>query len=184
MKRSALKRKTPLKAKPFAKSSCKSWKSGKKTLQGSGLKWKTTGRKSSQQSISSDTGTTTTSTSPAKSKPSWLKQGKLNPNGGKGYSLRSRSKKRATSEREYSKLRKEFLAENPRCCCCTLNASTVHHQRGKVGRLLCDVRWFVPLCLPCHQWVEENHRLARELYFNGLPLVSLPAEFNVYPEII
>jgi len=103
---------------------------------------------------------------------------------GKRSSLRSRSKKRDTEEREYSKLRREFLTEHPRCCCCTLNASTVHHQRGKVGRLLCDARWFVPLCFPCHQWVEENHRLARELNFNGLPLVSLPSEFNVFPEVI
>ncbi len=140
MKKSPLKRRTPLKAKPFAKSS---WKKGKKTLQGSGLKQR--------------------------------------KNVGKGASLKSRSKKRDIQNREYSKLKAQFLSDNPRCAVFPhLWASECHHSKGRLGRLLCDVRWWVPVSREGHDWIESHHRDAREKFWNGVPWMCAPASFNTY----
>ncbi len=114
---------------------------------------------------------------------------KTKKNGGKGSSLKSRSKKRSKEESEYSKLRKAFLTENPYCAQikfhgCSGRATTIHHSRGRVGRLLTDKRWFIPLCMECHSWVEENHKYARMVIWHGVRVQCLPAEFNVFPEII
>jgi hypothetical protein len=42
---------------------------------------------------------------------------------------------------------------------------TCHHWKGRVGRLLLDQRFWVPLCFPCHQWVDNNKGEARNLNF-------------------
>ncbi len=125
MKKSPLKRRTPLKAKPFAKSS---WKKGKKTLQGSGLKQR--------------------------------------KNVGKGASLKSRSKKRDTELREYSRLRKAYLAERPFCLVhlvgCQGEATEVHHRGRRYGRLLNLVEHWLPVCRFCHTYIENHGKEARE----------------------
>jgi hypothetical protein len=48
---------------------------------------------------------------------------------------------------------------------------TCHHWKGRVGRLLLDGRFWIPLCGPCHQWVDNNKGEARDL--NYLPPVGL-----------
>ncbi len=126
MKRSNLKRKTPLKAKPFAKSS---WKSGKKTLQGSGLK----------QRMSAI----------------------------KGASLKSRSKKRASEEKIYSKLRKEYLERNPMCEAflfgCQGTATEIHHKAKRYGKLLNMVEHWCATCSFCHRHLHDNPAEAKRM---------------------
>ncbi len=121
---------------------------------------------------------------------------KQRTNVGKGASLKSRSKKRDLALKEYSKLRLEFLRNNPACAFCYLStpsgfqseplhgATQIHHSKGKVGRLLCDVRWFIPTCGHHHSWIEANHRECRTLFWNDIPLMCQPSEFNTFPEII
>lgn len=73
--------------------------------------------------------------------------------------MRAVSKKRAAQMRQYSLLRKEFLAANPRCQCprpCPLPAEEVHHMRGRVGADLLDTGHWLALCHGCHQWVTEH----------------------------
>jgi hypothetical protein len=82
------------------------------------------------------------------------------------------SKKRGVANREYLKKRKEFLTENPLCeagdilaphfTACTEMATEIHHSRRR-GPLLCDVRYFVPICRACHTYVETHANLSRTL---------------------
>lgn len=39
----------------------------------------------------------------------------------------------------------------------------VHHSRGKTGLLYFDVRRFVAVCRPCHDWIHANPAKAVEL---------------------
>lgn len=87
-----------------------------------------------------------------------------------------RSKKRAKQEREYSKVRKKFLEENPHCAVhdgewsqengnflfepCL--ATEVHHQKGKIGALLTDTRYFLPVCRVAHDYIEKHPLEAKE----------------------
>lgn len=97
--------------------------------------------------------------------------------------LRSASIKRAAELREYSKLRKEFLSQNQYCAVrFPEQATQVHHSRGKLGRLLNDMRWWIPISAAGHRWIEENHREARKMHWNGIHLMCQPSEFNTYPE--
>jgi hypothetical protein len=80
------------------------------------------------------------------------------------------SQKQGKRLREYGPISKKFLAENPICAICVArkkkppNPSTeVHHLRGRVGRLLCDVRGFVASCFPCRDFPHTKVIKAREL---------------------
>lgn len=74
--------------------------------------------------------------------------------------IRKQSKKRAVQNREYSKLRKEYLEGHPICEVrlgnCTNQATNIHHQRGRIGDLLTDTTYFLACCFSCHQWIENN----------------------------
>lgn len=79
-----------------------------------------------------------------------------------------RSPKRAKEEREYNKERKIYLSENSNCelkvlGVCTHVATTIHHSRGRIGKLLLDKKWWKRGCLECHKWVEEHPEKAKEL---------------------
>lgn len=37
-----------------------------------------------------------------------------------------------------------------------------HHIRGKLGSLLCDIRFFMSVCRGCHDWIDANRKLADE----------------------
>lgn len=81
--------------------------------------------------------------------------------------MRKLSKKRAKQYRDYSKVRKEFLLENPYCQAripgCTIEATDVHHKKGKIEGLLTDTNNFVAICRSCHSWVEEHPAKAKEM---------------------
>lgn len=70
----------------------------------------------------------------------------------------------------YAGIREMFLRGNRACAGCYYVAKTmqpsravdVHHQRGREGLLLFDVRYFIPLCRRCHEFVEANKEKARE----------------------
>jgi len=97
--------------------------------------------------------------------------------------LRPRSVKRSKEEGEYYRIGRAFLAENSRCAVYPNMAATqVHHSRGRAGRLLTDRRWFIPTSQEGHSWIESHHREAREICWNGIPLMCRPAEFNTYPK--
>jgi hypothetical protein len=72
--------------------------------------------------------------------------------------MRAATKKRAAQNRLYSKLRREFLASNPRCQFpdCGNASAELHHKKGRVGRLLTDPDHFAALCSGCHRYVTEH----------------------------
>ena len=72
------------------------------------------------------------------------------------------SKKRKSQLRQYKKLRILFLAEFPLCEICGGIATTVHHKKGRMGKLLIDTEFFLPACMPCHEKVELEPEWAKE----------------------
>lgn len=76
--------------------------------------------------------------------------------------IRSVSKRQSKRNREYLKVRKEFLQHNPKCQAeCHWPSVEVHHTRGKIGPLLCDTRFFLAVCRRCHDWIGVNIEAAR-----------------------
>jgi hypothetical protein len=74
--------------------------------------------------------------------------------------MRAVSPKRAKANREYAKLRKAFLNldDDGRTCelCEEVQASEVHHRRGRVGALYLRTDHWAALCRHCHAWATEN----------------------------
>lgn len=81
------------------------------------------------------------------------------------------SKSRAKRMAEYRKVRAKYLKGNAVCGLyatritvgCTMKSSDVHHSRGRVSNLLTDVRYFIPVCRACHDWIGNNVERARKL---------------------
>ena len=80
--------------------------------------------------------------------------------------MNSQSKKMAKINREYSKLRIEFLIDKPNCMAslpgCTLRAAEIHHKKGR-GKYHNDITTWLSVCRICHNWIELNPIDAQEL---------------------
>ena len=81
--------------------------------------------------------------------------------------IRRVSLKRAKQNREYTKLRREYLAEQPACRIHMaddrgfVRATEIHHRAGRIGKLLTDRSNFMPLCSECHRWIHDHPSEAR-----------------------
>ena len=84
--------------------------------------------------------------------------------------IKPRSNKRAKQEREYSRLRLEFLDANKQCQAkltgCLFEADQVHHQYGRLNSDLIDVNGFLAVCGVCHRWIEDNPLQSKQLGFS------------------
>ncbi|MFD2600191.1 hypothetical protein ACFSQ3_14630 [Sphingobacterium corticis] len=49
---------------------------------------------------------------------------------------------------------------------CTVWTTDVHHKKGRINNLLTDETYFLPVCRSCHQVIELNPVLAKELGFS------------------
>ena len=105
--------------------------------------------------------------------------------------VRRVSKVQAARNRRYAVIRNEFMArsENWNCAfsCCPNRATQVHHQRGKLGDLLFDTRFWHPVCGETHAWIDANREAARETIAargtnRGLTLLCASGEFNTQPK--
>jgi hypothetical protein len=90
------------------------------------------------------------------------------PNKRQNKPIKPRSKKRGKEEVQYLFESRKYLKEDNRCemnipGVCTKVATTVHHCKGRIGKLLLDKEWWKRGCLPCHMWVETHPNEAREL---------------------
>jgi hypothetical protein len=89
----------------------------------------------------------------------------------KGYPKRKkvariapRCEKRAAEEREYSRERKKFLEENPRCAVYPYRQATeIHHKKGRIGKLLLDKDFWLPVSREGHNAIENNPDWARQM---------------------
>lgn len=81
--------------------------------------------------------------------------------------IKPRSVKRAKQEREYANESKIFL-EDKECALAHLSFMpcygplTTHHKKGRIGILLLDKRYWLPVCLGHHQYLELNPLWAKE----------------------
>ena len=87
----------------------------------------------------------------------WSKKGQL--------VARSRRMKKLMAY--YRELKSEFLAEHTVCAVHhdghpNCNPIWIHHVHGKLGSLLLDARWWVPVCFSGHRFIEDNKAWARE----------------------
>lgn len=78
------------------------------------------------------------------------------------------STKRAKEEREYSVKAKAFKLANPDCAArvkagCTGGTEDIHHMAGKIGSMLLDEFYWLPVCRACHNWIEMNPLSAKKL---------------------
>ena len=76
--------------------------------------------------------------------------------------MKQYSAKRSKQMREYKKIRVEFLEANPLCERCGGIATTVHHKKGRMGELIINTEYFLPACMPCHEWIETHPGEAKE----------------------
>lgn len=80
--------------------------------------------------------------------------------------MRNMSLKRAKQNREYLKLREKYLNENPTCEInvdgCTIDATEIHHAKGRIGYLLTEIEFFKATCRKCHIWAELHPKEAKE----------------------
>jgi hypothetical protein len=83
--------------------------------------------------------------------------------------IKPRSDKRAKEETVYLRLRKVFL-EGKTCQCegCNNKATTVHHKMGRLGKLLCDIRFWLAACMDCHTKIENHPEWAYEMGYSLL----------------
>lgn len=67
----------------------------------------------------------------------------------------------------YRKIRRIFLLDYNQCkaqlSCCRKYATEVHHKQGREGWILLIVRWWLPVCKPCHDHITEHSEEAIEL---------------------
>lgn len=93
----------------------------------------------------------------------------------KAHQIKRRSEKRAKQEREYASRRKKFLArpENQRCRVFPeLRATEVHHMKGRVGDLLLDEHYWLPVSREGHENIELNPEWAKQMGFSVSRLVD------------
>ena len=70
--------------------------------------------------------------------------------------------------KEYKKLAKTFITLHPKCQVqgCKSVSECVHHKRGRVGELLLDTKYFMAVCLPCHQKIELNPSWSKKMGYS------------------
>lgn len=76
----------------------------------------------------------------------------------KVYKIRPISETRAKQLAEYRIVRDKYLKEHPICEYpgCNKTNITLHHKKGRIRALLCDIKHFCSLCHEHHRFVEEN----------------------------
>jgi hypothetical protein len=76
------------------------------------------------------------------------------------------SKKMKETVDQYTKIRTAYLVVNPSCKArlvgCTSVATDVHHKAGRGENHLRIATW-LPVCRPCHTWIELHPIEAKEL---------------------
>lgn len=85
--------------------------------------------------------------------------------------INPKSEKRVIEEKEYLKKREVFLKKHPVCEakveCKGNKARTVHHKNGRVGKNYLDEKTWLACCFTCHQFLELNPRLAKQLLLSN-----------------
>lgn len=82
----------------------------------------------------------------------------------------------------YSVRRREYLGIYPRCAVFpALRATQIHHSRGRLGPLLLDQRFWIPVSMAGHQWIDSHREEARKREWMGIPLLCARGNWNALP---
>lgn len=74
------------------------------------------------------------------------------------------SAKRAIQLKEYAKLRRRFLKQNPTCQVCGKKPSRdIHHRKGRSNQLLNATEYWTAICRTCHDYLHLNPKQAQAL---------------------
>lgn len=83
------------------------------------------------------------------------------------------AKKMGENLREYAKLRKKFLADNPICCVFKeLKSTNIHHAKGR-GKYLLDVSTWKACSMEGHRKIEDYPIWAKD---NGFTISRLTSD--------
>ena len=120
-------------------------------------------------------------------KAPWVGLAKLGggraPNGGllvkrEPKRIRTRTLARAKQERIYRRKRLAFLALHRRCAVYLQPSEQVHHSRGRLGPLLLDERWWIPVSSNGHEWIDRNRDQARKILWNGISVLCAKGDWG------
>ncbi len=69
------------------------------------------------------------------------------------------------------RVRSEYLNKHPNCeakrpSICCFDATEIHHKKGRIGDNLTDSNYFLAVCRNCHNWIEDNPKMAKEFGFS------------------
>src|SRR5260221_2574605 len=111
----------------------------------------------------------------------WNRRKLQNPRETLSKAIKPRSVRRIIQDKKYSILRKRFLQQHSECVArlpeCTWydpETLTIHHKKGRTGSLYLDSRYWIPLCLNCHRWVNDHPNAAIELGLSEPRLHKIP----------
>lgn len=86
--------------------------------------------------------------------------------------IKSVSKAMRSQRKLYSRVRKEFFSTGSNQLCkarvsgvCLIHATDIHHMAGRIGELLTNTNYFLPVCRACHMHIHSNHQWAEEQGF-------------------
>ena len=80
---------------------------------------------------------------------------------------------------EYDRRKRAWWAipVNKICAKCKRKSDkSPHHIRGRLGRLLILIEFWLPVCRKCHNWIHQNPNAAREL-----GMLAMPGDWNKIP---
>lgn len=95
----------------------------------------------------------------------------LRPENSAAGGVKARSGSEAVRMEIYKAISDVWRSLHRWCECCTLRNSgsisqaavDIHHVHGRDGLLLFDVRYWLAVCRPCHNWIHAHPKQAREL---------------------
>jgi hypothetical protein len=77
--------------------------------------------------------------------------------------IRRRSARMVKLMKEYNKQKALFLNEHPMCAVFPyVPATEIHHKKGRLGSLLLDERFWLPVSLVGHTYIHNNPALSYE----------------------
>jgi len=80
---------------------------------------------------------------------------------------------------EYMRKRNAFLSKYRKCAVYPmLDASEPHHSRGRLGPLLLDERYWIPVSRIGHCRIDAEREWARTQIWNGVPLLCARGDWN------
>lgn len=84
------------------------------------------------------------------------------------HKISAESKARRQERKLYKVAKREFLNNEMQNWICALPdcsniATEVHHTRGRAGKLYLDTRYWIGVCVKCHQWIHTHMEEARSV---------------------